>query len=157
MLFILDSEFCCFTKEAGFPIDNRGTGARVYTKEKVLKMLVRITSYIRPLTKRELKSINEYPSISEILVLFKTTRMEKVWKEVSIEAMKVLREKANNKRQNYEAVIAGKKGERNVAHNLEFLDKKQIYCLMISLYMTKIISYHSKLTILLLDLAVLLH
>ena len=37
--------------------------------------------------------------------------------------MKVLGEKANNRYQNYEAVIAGKKGERNVAHNLEFLDK----------------------------------
>ncbi len=118
--------FVALRKEAGFPIDNRGTGARVYTKEKVLKMLVRdYILYQRPLTKKELKSINEYPSISEILVLFKTTRMEEVWKEVNIEAMKVLGEKANNRRQNYEAVIAGKKGERNVAHNLEFLDKNK--------------------------------
>src|SRR5690606_26845150 len=97
-----------------------------YTKEKVLKMLVRdYILYQRPLTKKELKSIKEYPSVSEILVLFETTKMKKVWDEVKAEVIKVLGEKVSNRRQNYEAVIAGKKGERNVAHNLEFLDKNK--------------------------------
>lgn len=118
--------FVALRKEAGFPIDNRGTGARVYTKEKVLKMLVRdYILYQRPLTNKELKSIKEYPSVSEILVLFETTKMKKVWDEVKAEVIKVLGEKVSNRRQNYEAVIAGKKGERNVAHNLEFLDKNK--------------------------------
>ena len=117
--------FVALRKEAGFPIDNRGTGTR-YTKEKVLKMLVSdYILYQRPLTKKELKSIKEYPSVSEILVLFETTKMKKVWDEVKAEVIKVLGEKVSNRRQNYEAVIAGKKGERNVAHNLEFLDKNK--------------------------------
>lgn len=118
--------FVALRKEAGFPIDNRGAGARVYTKEKVLKMLVKdYILYQRPLTKKELKSIKEYPSVSEILVLFKTTKMKEVWDEVKAEVIKVLGEKVSNRRQNYEAVIAGKKGERNVVHNLEFLDKNK--------------------------------
>jgi len=120
--------FVALRKEAGFPIDNRGTGARVYTKEKVLKMLVSdYILYLRPLTNKELKnkSIQDYPSVSEILVLFKTTKMKEVWDEVEAEVIKVLGEKVSNIRQNYEAVIAGKKGERNVAHNLKFLDKNK--------------------------------
>lgn len=117
--------FVALRKEAGFPIDNRGTGTR-YTKEKVLKMLVSdYILYQRPLTKKELKSIKEYPSVSEILTLFKTTKIKEVWDEVKAEVIKVLGEKVSNRRQNYEAVIAGKKGERNVVHNLEFLDKNK--------------------------------
>lgn len=118
--------FVNLRKEAGFPIDNRGTGARIYNKEIVLKMLVR--DYIlnqRTLTKKELKSKVEYPSISEILVLFRTTKIKEVWEEVKNEVIKVLGERTTNISQNQEMVDAGKRGERNIAHNLEFLDKNK--------------------------------
>ncbi len=40
--------------------------------------------------------------------------MKEVWNEVNTEAIKVLGEKVNNRRQNYEAVIAGKKKEKGM-------------------------------------------
>ncbi len=126
---VINSRFGSFTKlreEAGFPIDKRGTGRKIYHKEIILKRLVK--DYIEnngPLSIKQLSERQDYPSDSTLRRLFSTTNMTEIWEEVAKEATKVLNAKICGRSQNQEIVDAGKKGERNVAHNLEFLDKNK--------------------------------
>ncbi|ODM26952.1 hypothetical protein A7W90_12420 [Clostridium sp. Bc-iso-3] len=126
---VVTSRFGSFVKlreEAGFPIDKRGTGRRVYYKEIILKRLVK--DYIEnfgPLSMKQLNQRPEYPSNSTLKRLFSTTKMSNIWKEVEKEARRIKGNWTNNRSQNKQIVDAGIRGERNVTHNLEFLDKNK--------------------------------
>lgn len=126
---VVNSRFGSFIKlreEAGFPIDKRGTGRKVYHKEIILKMLVK--DYIEnngPLSMKQLSQNKKYPSLCTLRRLFTTTKISEIWEEVAKEAIKVRGERTYDRNQNQQIIDAGIRGEKNIAHNLGFLDSNR--------------------------------
>lgn len=123
------SRLCNFSilrEMAGYPKESRGTNRNNYSKEIILEILAK--AFIQnggPLTVSEIENNKELPCATTIRILFKTTKFTTIWEEVSLRAIDILKIKSNSYKENEKIISAGKKGESNVAHNLNFLNKNQ--------------------------------
>lgn len=122
-VFLRFSSFNMLREKAGYKKENRGSGARIYTKGIILDMLTK--EYIinkRPLTLRELKNKKNCPCIDTIKALFQKTNLSSVWSEVAQNAISTLNKRVGAVDKNEKIIRAGIEGENNVAHNLGFLN-----------------------------------
>lgn len=104
----------------------------IYSKEYLTELLIQEAyNQGRHLTVSEIKNNDRLPCHTTILKYFKTTNMDDVWKEISLEIIKRgnIKQTTNTVAKEVTHITriseAGKMGEKNVCHQLDFLNKNK--------------------------------